>query len=371
MKLRQIIILLSVLAVLGLIYLPILKEKTVEKESTVQEEKFYIPVLTAKPRLVKQGFTVYGQIQPSQPINVQMEVQGVIRNDNRSLKVGTSFRRGEILINLERNEAAYNLLARRSSFATLIASLLPDISIDHPNERKKWEEYLSGIKATETLSPLPTTNSEKEDLLLKSRNIPTEYYAVKAMESQFDKYLYVAPYDGVIVQSTVENGSIVSPGMSVLNIARNDNYEVKAPIQLEWLKYFRNASNVTMFTPFGDTVGTGQLVRNANSINSQTQSVDGFFSLKSLPGKELIQGMFLNILVNGPELEQVFVLPENAVINNTVQVYKDSVITNKIVQTVGNQQDSVFVRGLEPNDQVVTDPFLNPRPEMKFIAIEK
>lgn len=161
MKLRQIIILLFVLAVLGLIYIPILKEKPNEKESTVKEEKFFIPVVKVQPRNVKQDFTVYGQILPSQPIDVQMEVQGVIASDNRSLKVGNSFRRGEILINLERKEAAYNLLARRSSFATLIASLLPDISIDFPNERKKWEKYLSSIRATESLAPLPNPNSEK------------------------------------------------------------------------------------------------------------------------------------------------------------------------------------------------------------------
>lgn len=371
MKLRQIIILLFVLAVLGIIYIPILKEKPIEKESTIQEEKFYIPVITVQPRDVKQDFTVYGQILPSQPIDVQMEVQGFISQDNRSLKVGTTFRKGEILVNLERKEAAYNLLARRSSFATLVATVLPDISIDFPSERKKWEKYLSSIRATETLAPLPVPSTEKEDMLLKARNINTEYYAVKALETQFDKYLYVAPYDGVIVQSNVENGSIVSPGARILSIARNDSYEVKAPIKLEWLDYFRNASSVTMITPFGDTIGSGKLLRNAKSINAQTQSVDGFFSLNSLPNKELIQGMFLNILVSGPSLEAMSVLPENAVVNNTVQIYKDSLIVSKNVEIVGNQKDSVFVRGLQKNDQVVTDPFINPRPDMKFIAIEK
>lgn len=371
MKKRQIIILVSLLVVLGLIYIPILFSEKEGDEKKAEAKTNYVPVFLAQNKVHNQTVSSYGQIVGNAQLNVSMQVQGEIDRDNRTLKPGTHFKKNEILIKVDRVEALYNLLSRRSSFINLISGILPDIYMDFPDEKAKWDNYLSKISATAPLPELPAFNSQKEKLLVNGRNIPSEYYAIKSSETQLEKYYYVAPFNGVIVESMVEPGSQVSLGAQLLTIAKTGDYEVKAPIDIRDLELFKKSENIYFVDTKKDTVGNGNLRRVGKTINQQTQSVDAYFSINPHNNQEIIIGSFVNLNVETPLFEKSLIVPENAVYDNTVQILKDSIIYEKSITSVGTKPDSIFIKGIEDKTQLVLEPLKAPNDTTKFIGITK
>lgn len=372
MKKRQIFILISILVVLGLIYIPILlNSEKGEKDKKTEVKENYVPVFLAQNKVHNQTISSYGQILGNAQLNVSMQVQGEIDRDNRTLKPGTHFKKNEILIKVDRVEALYNLLSRRSAFINLISGILPDIYMDFPDEKAKWDEYLSKISATASLPELPTFNSQKEKLLVNGRNIPSEYYAIKSAEVQIEKFFYVAPFNGVIIESMVEPGSMVSPGSQLITIAKTGDYEVKTPIDIRNLELFKKTKEIYFVDTKKDTVGNGKLSRVGKTINQQTQSVDAYFSIKPHNNQEIIIGSFVNLNIETPLFEESVLVPENAVYDNKVQILKDSIISEKSITIIGTKPDSIFIKGIENDIKLVLEPLKSPGDSTKYIGITK
>lgn len=371
MKIRHFFIIASFLAVLGLIYYPILNKDKVEEENKAEKTENYIPIFKAVNKERKQHIVSYGQVTPNNQIDVTMEVQGVIERENRSFKPGATFKKNEILIKIERTEALYNLLSRRSSFANLISALIPDIALDIPEEKEKWNHYLSEFNPVKELAPLPELTSRKEKLMINARNIPSEYFSIKALENQIEKYYYLAPFNGTVISNFVEPGSMITPGMRIATIAKTDDYEITAPINMSDIELFKGSEEVYFTNHQGDTVGKGSLTRVAKVINQQTQSIDAFFSIKPVKNAKIYQGMFLNLSLSTPLFEASVALPENAVLNNQVQLLKNNYIQRKKVAIVGSKPDSIFVTGLNDSVNVVLEPYSTPEDSTYFIGIYK
>ncbi|MEX2483386.1 MAG: efflux RND transporter periplasmic adaptor subunit [Brumimicrobium sp.] len=371
MKTRQFIILICILVLLGLMYIPVINTDTDVSEEEKAKESNYIPVVFAINKVKKQIISSYGQIIGNAQIDVSMEVQGEIDRENRSLKTGTTFKKNEILIKVDRIEALYNLLSQRSSFINLISGILPDIYMDFPEESEKWDKYLSRISATSALPDLPKVNSQKEKLLINGRNIPSEYYSIKSAETQLEKYYYVAPFSGEIIESFVEPGSMVAAGSRLLTIAKTDDYEVKAPISITDLALYKSAEEIYFTGARSDTLGVGHLKRVSGAINQQTQSVDAYFTIKPFNQNRIMIGSFVNLSVETPLFEESVTLPENAVYNNTVQLLRDSLIVEKKVVILGNKPDSLHVKGVPDSSYTVVEPYKYPSDSTRFIKILK
>ena len=371
MKVRHFIIIAVFLGVLALIYYPILGKKPEVSSAESKAVELYLPIYVAKNTERNQKIVSYGQVLPHHQLDIVMEVQGVIERDNPQLKVGRRFQKNETLIRLDRTDALYNLLSRRSAFINLVSNLLPDIALDHPNQREKWANYLNQINPIKALSPLPETHSQQEKLLIAARNIPTEYYALKALESQLEKYYYLAPFNGTVVESFVEPGSIVTPGMRIATITKTGEYEVKAPLNITYLEPIQQAKEITFYTPQNIELGKGRLLRLSEVINPQTQSIDAFFSIKPSSDLRIIQGMFVNLELETPLVESSVTLPDNAVLNSQVQLLKDSIVTSQTVTLVGSKPDSVFVTGIPDGAHVILEPLSSPDSNLKYIGIIK
>lgn len=372
MKTRHFLIIGGFILILGLVYLPILSnEKEEEDNSEPTKTTNYIPVTTAINKSQNITVTSYGQVMPNNQIDITMEVQGVIETGGFDLKVGRSFKKHDILIKIERVEALYNLLARRSSFINLISTLIPDIALDFPEEKEKWESFLYQLEPSKQLPNLPNAQSKKEKLLINAKNISSEYYSIKGLENQIEKYYYLAPFNGTVISSNIEPGALVSPGLTIATIAKTNDHEVKAPINIADLELFKNAKEVLFTNPQGVKIGKGKLKRTAKSINQQTQSIDAFFSIYPTKGSELIQGMFLNLSITSPLHEESVLLPNNAIVDNKVQLLKDSLIQVKDITTVGAKGDSIYVIGIKDSAKVVLSPHSTPEDSLKFIGVQK
>ena len=116
-----------------------------------------------------------GNIVAKNKIELYSEVQGVLVPINKEFKPGTSYQKGETILKIDNQEHLANLQAQKSNLFNSIASIMPDLRLDYPNEFQKWEEYLNLFDFDKTTPPLPETNSDKEKFFISGRNIYTTY----------------------------------------------------------------------------------------------------------------------------------------------------------------------------------------------------
>lgn len=370
MKRRQFIILGIILVILGAIYAPILVKSEVETEKSAKELLNYVGVRNALNRVHSNKITSYGQVMPNNQIDVSMKVQGYLENSTKQLKPGMKFKKNEILFEVNKTDALYNILSRRSSFTNLISSTLADIKLDFSSEFYKWEDFLKRIDPIKPLPAIPYFNSDKEKLFIYSRNIPSEYYAIKALENQLENYFYLAPFDGSVINSFVEPGSMVSPGLRLATISKTNDFEIKAPVQLIQIELFENADSILITDAQNKFIGYAKLVRISDVVNQQTQSVDAYFTIIS-PSKNIIQGMYVNVIINTEVIDECVVLPENAIINSEVQILNDSMVSLQRINVVNRKADSVFVSGITNGTQVLLEPLTTLKDSVKYIGIAK
>jgi membrane fusion protein (multidrug efflux system) len=356
MKRNQIVILGSLFLIFAFIFGYIIIKKKPEEKLTKEESSIiYLPVREVKNVGKTLQIISYGQVAPNAEIDIAFEVQGKLEMGVRYLKPGTSFKQGEVLYRINKEEAKYSLESRKSQLSNLIVTSLPDIELDFNSETKKWTTFLESLQANKRMPELPEMKTSKERSFMTSRGVLTEYYNLKSLESRLDKYTYTAPFTGTVIETYAEPGAIANPGGRVARIAKTNSFEVKVPIALEHLDIYQRESNIKFTTADGQLVGTGKIARISDVINQQTQSVDVYYSIQSTGNKRIFSGLYLNAAINQKALLKSISVPRMAVSDSKVSILMGDKIVWKEIKVVGSKPDSVFISGLEDGLQVILD----------------
>lgn len=357
MKRGQIILLVIFLVLTGLIYLALSSNKKSFSKQTKEENKtVFVPVRKVQNLIRSVEITSYGQISPTMEILISFEVQGKLKQGKKHLKPGMHFSQGELLYQVNNEEAYYQLVAKKTAFNNLIISILPDIQLDFPSELNKWESYAQNIDPSGIqLKGLPKINSTKEKMFLISRGIIAEFYNIRSSESRMEKYYFIAPFSGTVVETYAEPGAIVNPGSQIAKIAKTGSFEVKVPIDIEDLDLYKNKNSVTFTDANGTQIGSGKMLRISDVINQQTQSADVYYSISPLKEITVYNGMFLNAKIDIKEEKETMALPRNALTDNTAYLLNNGKITEQKILIVGSKPDTVFVTGLSNDATVILE----------------
>lgn len=375
MKLRHILI-IAVFILFNVfvgwsLYLVGKKDKEEEKPKTI-----FVPTLTAamvenKTEIMNVGG--FGTITSFNAVDLACEVQGKLTAGKHNLKPGVKFKKGDLLFKINDTDAQYSLRARKSSFITIIANLLPDLRTDFPEEFDKWNNYINDIKLNENLPQLPSWKSSKEKIFISTRNVLTEYFNIKGLEEQLNKYNVYAPFSGVITDVYMNNYSVVNPGSRILRIVETDNFEVAVSIGAEQLDLVHVGAQTSIYSTEGILKGSGVVVRISEVINKNTQSVDVYVKPKSLDGYSFIEGEYIHVKIDQQDEQTGFRIPKEALTDDHVYVYSpsDSTLQPQVVQVVETNAEGVFVKGLKDNMIVVTQEVLNLTDTSKYQVLIK
>lgn len=372
MKRSQIILFAVFIVLTGIIYLTLSSnQKEYSKKTKTEKETVFVPVSKVANKMRHMEIISYGQITPSTELLVSFEIQGKLIKGNKTLKPGVKFSKGEMLFKVDNEEAFYSLSARKTNLANLVLTALPDIELDFPKEKNKWSNFMDDLDPGKLLPDFPTINSKKERMFLTSRNILSEFYNLKSTEARMEKYFYIAPFSGTVIEIYSEPGSIVNPGGQVAKIAKTGDFEIKVPIDLEDVDLYKSKNSAQFTNPKGEIVGAGKIIRISDFINQQTQSADVYFSITPVKGHKIYHGLFVNVKINKEAEKETMSLPRVAVKNGKVNVLKDQKIIPMDVLVVGQKPDTVFVTGLEDGLKVVLESVEQTREKVVFEGIER
>ncbi|MEM9674061.1 MAG: HlyD family efflux transporter periplasmic adaptor subunit, partial [Bacteroidota bacterium] len=205
------------------------------------------------------------------------------------------------------------------------------------------------------LQPLPETSSEGEKYFITANQVYNTYYSIKAQEERLGKYTIRAPYAGLVTQTQVDFGGMVSPGQLLGTLISSQDYELEAGINLEAAIHLSVGDRVSFSSNEIAGTWTGEVVRINNIVDPQTQDIPVFFRLE---GSSLKSGMYLEGSFATHRYEDVFVIPQEALSRDeSVLVLKEDVIVRKPITPVEYLRDSIIVEGLTESDQIIMNEF--------------
>ena len=300
-----------------------------------------------------------GRVVAKQEIAVSTEVRGQILEGDVPFKKGQKFKKGDVLINIFDENAKLNLSSRKSSFLQRIAQILPDIKIDFTGSYQKWLDFFNDIDIDKKLPELPKINSDKEKIFVASRNILSEYFSIRSDEVTLEKYTIKAPFNGSFTEVFYEVGAIANTGGQLARIIRTDQLEIEVPVEPEDVIWINIDDTVELISGDETIKWTGRVVRKADFVNTNTQSMSVFVSVKPSQEKPLFAGQYLKAYFTGNAIDNVMEIARNAVFNhNEVFIVIDGKLVKRTVDIKKVNEKTLLFSGLEEGVEIVNEPLV-------------
>ena len=356
MNVRKITIVLAVIVIVGAILATrLMSSKGSEKpdDTTPTENLKKVSTIKIKNRVIDAPVNITGKLAAPQKVEIFAEVSGILLPSAGRFKEGNSFARGAILISLNREEAALNILSQKSTLLNAITLMMPDMKLDYPDAYPQWQKYLDEFDVKKTLKPFPKPKSDQEKYYVISRNIQTQYYAIKSQENRLSKYTIYAPFAGVVSQASVNPGTLVRAGQKLGEFINPYSFELEATVSLKDVDKLRvgDAVNLSSVDIEGNWKGTVRRI--SSRMDEATQSVKVFIGVG---GDRLREGMFLdgklasNQITNSTTIQRSLLIDENKVY--ILEKSKLKLQKVQIVQFVDNQ---VVVKGLPDGGLLINE----------------
>jgi multidrug efflux pump subunit AcrA (membrane-fusion protein) len=227
---------------------------------------------------------------------------------------------------------------------------MPDLRLDFPEVYPNWLNYLNGFNIDNAVLPLPQSKTDKERFFIYGRGINTAYYNVKNLEERLVKYKITAPFDGVLIEALLTEGTLIRSGQKLGEYIDPEIYELQVAIAKEYADLLQEGESVSLTNNNETESYTGTVSRINASIEQATQTVSVFIEVRDASLKE---GMYLKANIEAKKVENAVALDRSLVNNsNEMFVVKDTILSSIKVQPIYFSDKQVVVKGI-PNGEVI------------------
>jgi len=332
-----------------------------DPESRAKEKaKIFVRVNTIKYSDMNTSIKASGRLSSQSLVDLSAEVSGKILQGDISLKEGTNFIKGDLLVRIFDEEAKNNLKASKSRFLNSIAGILPDMKIDFTQEYDKWNKFFNDININKELPALPKFNTDKEKIFLASRNILNDYYTIESAQVRLSKYKIYAPFKGTFTNVMMEVGSVANPGTRIATMIKTDNLELEVPVKAEDIYWIKKGDKVKVSTNDGQMTWWGKVVRKSDYVDPASQSIMVYVAVEPKKDKPLYQGQYLQAEFSDKIVHQSFEIPRNALFNkNEVYLVENGVLKRATVSVLKLGSTTALISGPKENSTIVVEPLIN------------
>lgn len=323
------------------------KQKSVKVEKTVFTEE-------VKNGDVAIAITANGSVTAKNKVAIFSEVQGVLQGTGKEFKAGVSYRKGQTLLRINNQEFYATIQSQRSTLQNLIASIMPDMQLDYPESFQKWDVYLRNFDIKSTIKPLPEPSSDKEKYFITGKNIYTTFYNVKNLEARLAKYNVRAPFNGIITEALVTNGTLVRAGQKMGEFIDDTVFELALSVNGSFADVLQKGKKVTLNNLEKTKTWNGKVTRINGKIDQATQTVQVFIEVK---GKDVREGMYLEANVPIKTTTEAIEIDRKLLVDNTsLYVVKNNKLDMVTVNPIHFNEKTVVVKGLENGEILVRKP---------------
>lgn len=397
------VVIVLVLAVMIAILLITLRPKA--KRVTPIKTGVLVKILTAKAQDLNMIIETYGTVKPREILKLVAEVKGKIVKICPSFEEGGFIKKGTVLIKIDPRtyqleverrkiqidqikaefkhlqqeiknlEASINIA---KSDVTLVKNdffrlkkLMSEKVVAQTMLDKAKQRYLARLEHLQELENQLALTGPLKEKLKAQRDMAV--VLLGQAELDLERTSIVAPFNGWVLEKTVEVGLHVKSGQYLGGTysAGAFDIEVRIPVKdLKWLPPDSSPGLVPEAEIFFDSVDNprpwkGHLARRLAKMDEKTRTLpviievsESAASVENSGVFHLKPGMFVTVKIKGKKIKHVFVLPRHVVHNgDVVYIVQDNQLKIKPVNALRRFKDSIFVdRGLVDGDLVISSP---------------
>lgn len=306
---------------------------------------------------VPSNIVAFGRLRTAQPVTLYSEVSGILMKGDVLFQPAQSFRKGTLLLKVDDRQTRLDLNSAKSDLLTALATVLPEIKVDFPEEYDKWQNYFDQVSFDHKLEPLPDAANQKIKLYLSRFNVYKLYFQVRNLEILLNKHFFISPFAGSIVSADLRIGSTARPGTRLGEIISLEKLEVEVPLPAEDIQWIDRNTSITFSSSEMTGEWSGKIKRIGKTIDERTQTVSSFMTVDRNGDENLFIGIFLRAEIPGTVIPDAYLVPRRALYNEKyVYLIKDGKLYYREVKVAREQEDTVILNGgISNGDSLVVD----------------
>ncbi|GAK76347.1 membrane fusion protein of RND family multidrugefflux pump [Nonlabens ulvanivorans] len=228
---------------------------------------------------------------------------------------------------------------------------MPDLRLDYPSSYAQWQSYLDSWDMNATTPALPQPIDDKEKYFITGRNIYTTYYNIKNLESRLGKYRIRAPFNGVLTEAMVTEGTLIRSGQQLGEFIQTGTYELQVAISSEFAGFLKVGESVELKNISDAKVYTGKVSRINGKVDQASQTITTVIEVKD---DNLKEGMYLTANLDAQKIENAIEINRSLLQNeNQLFAVEDGKLILKTIQPVHFSDKKVVVKGLENGTVII------------------
>jgi RND family efflux transporter MFP subunit len=362
---------IAIIAVLGVGGVAVLSALKPEPEKA-EEARIGLNVFAEKVRKGDLQITVeaQGEVRPRREIIVAPQISGRIAYVSPDFIDGGFIKQGQLLVRVEAADYELAVVRARSGVASAEQGLTREIA-----EAELAQQDIEDLGITD-VSPL----ARREPQLAQARAaLDAAKAQLKDAELALERTAVYAPFSGRVWERDVDIGQVVATGQSLGRIFANDVVEVSLPLDDEEmgrlglpLAFAASDAQPGPKVDFSAVVGgierhwTGEVVRTAAAVNSQTRQINVIAELKDPYGKgaddgaPMAPGLFVNAVIEGNTIPDVLIAPR-AALRGEDRIFignaDEGTLSIRTVDLIYSDTHGAYVRsGIEAGEFAITSP---------------
>ena len=317
-----------------------------------------VTVMTVQAGDVPVAVHGTGVVEPAQEVQLASRVAGPVVWTADDLRPGRAVSEGETLARIDPTAFEASVADARSTVASAEEALALE---DGKGRVATLEQELIGGEVTELARRGPQRASAQAKLAAAEATL------AKAERDLSNTRIRV-PFDGLLVEESVERGSYLGTGSAVGRIVGSETMWVELPVsaakanQLQIPGYNAGEPSAAELRLVGtDGVREGEVVGLAGEVDATTRSVTVLVAIEQpldpAYGPVMLPGSFVDVTVAGRGMPESVRLPNDALqdASSVWTVTQEGTLSRVPVEVLWRDGESVVVAGLPGTTHVVVD----------------
>lgn len=209
------------------------------------------------------------------------------------------------------------------------------------------------IEMGKRLPALPEVESDQQKLFLTGRNIYTQYYNIKQLESRLDKYVIRAPFKGTITEVNINQGTLVRSMQKLGEFVKSGVYELEAAVNIDELDFIKPGKKVMLKPVKSDDEYEGTIARINERVNEQTQTVEVYVRVY---GDNLLSGMYMEGNIAAEQFTNAIRVPRESLVNgNMIYMIRDSIARLQEIEILKTSEEDAIISGVASGTDLIIE----------------
>jgi RND family efflux transporter MFP subunit len=299
--------------------------------------------------------------------NIFARTSGYI--EHRNVDIGDRVKAGGVLAEITAPELDHQIAQAQATLAQNQAALQQAVASrdlagvtrerDSRLVNQGWVTLQQGDTDRLTLA------AQQAAVAVAESNIAAQQALLKVLGQQKDYQRVMAPFDGVITQRNIDNGSLIQSGSTFMfTLMRSNVIRVQVNVPQDAVFGLAPGVDALIHVPeLPDQVFHGKVTRLANALAPGTRTLLTEIDIPN-PDNVLSPGLYCTVELHIPRKAPALIVPAEAVVADRnglhVAVVRNGTVHMQSVKVARDFGTDVEVRdGVQPGDAVILNPMVN------------